>query len=203
VTATRLFLVRHGESTWNADGRWQGQADPPLSALGERQAEAAVAGFTERPDAVWTSDLGRAARTAEILAGGLGLGPPQSDVRLREREVGEWSGLTRAEIEERWPGYLAQRRSPSGFEPDEQLRDRAEAALRDLARDAPRTTILVVTHGGVIRTLERGLGGEAAPPIPNLGGRWVVVDDGDEMMLGERELLIDPDDIEVTVPPSR
>ncbi|MGI8795640.1 MAG: histidine phosphatase family protein [Acidimicrobiia bacterium] len=201
--ATRLFLVRHGESTWNADGRWQGQADPPLSALGARQAEAAVAGFIEQPDAVWTSDLVRSARTAEILAAGLGLPPPRPDARLREREVGEWSGLTRAEIEDGWPGYLAERRSPPGFEADAQLGERAEAALHDLARHGPGITILVVTHGGVIRTLERGLGGEAAPPIPNLGGRWVVVDDAGELVLGERRLLIDPDDIEVTVPPPR
>ncbi len=202
MTGARLFLVRHGESTWNADGRWQGQADPPLSALGERQAEAAVAGFAEPPDAVWTSDLTRAARTAAVLAAGLGLGEPRADRRLREREVGEWSGLTRAEIEERWPGYLTERRRPSGFEGDEELADRVEAVLRDLATDAPGTTIVVVTHGGAIGTLERRLGAEHEP-VPNLGGRWVVADDDGELVLGERQLLIDPDDIEVTVPPPR
>jgi probable phosphoglycerate mutase len=201
VTATRLFLVRHGESTWNADGRWQGQADPPLSALGERQAEAAVAGFSEPPDAVWTSDLARAARTADLLAAGLELAPPRADARLRERDVGEWSGLTRAEIEERWPGYLAGRRSPAGWEDDDQLAERARAALRDLAGAAPGTCLLVVTHGGVIRTIERHLGGEPEP-VPNLGGRWLVADD-DELSLGERQLLIDPDDVEVTIPPPR
>ncbi|MBA2326593.1 MAG: histidine phosphatase family protein, partial [Actinobacteria bacterium] len=72
--ATRLFLVRHGESTWNADGRWQGQADPPLSALGEEQAcdaaaRLAAGGFSR----VVASDLQRARRTAEILAEALGL----------------------------------------------------------------------------------------------------------------------------------
>lgn len=201
MTGARLFLVRHGESIWNADGRWQGQADPPLSRLGEHQAAAAVAGFTEPPDAIWTSDLVRAARTAEVLAAGLGLGRPAADVRLRERDVGEWSGLTRTEIEHRWPGYLAARRSPSGFEGDEQLLARAQEALRELAGSAPGTTLLVVTHGGVIRTLERHLGAEPEP-VPNLGGRWMVVGEG-ELILGERQLLIDPDDIEVTVPPPR
>lgn len=200
MTTTRLFLVRHGESTWNADGRWQGQADPPLSALGERQAEAGVAGFTEAVDAVWTSDLARAARTAELLATGLGLAPPHADARLRERDVGEWSGLTRSEIEERWPGALAERRSPSGWEDDDRLAQRALAALRELASTAPGTTIVVVTHGGVIRTIERHLGAEPEP-VPNLSGRWLAADD--DLTLGERQLLIDPDDIEVTVPPPR
>ncbi|MGQ0803683.1 MAG: histidine phosphatase family protein [Actinomycetota bacterium] len=200
MTTTRLFLVRHGESTWNADGRWQGHADAPLSALGERQAEAAVAGFSEVPDAVWTSDLARAARTAELLAAGLGMAPPQTDARLRERDVGEWSGLTRPEIEERWPGYLAERRSPPGWEDDDRLAQRALAVLRDLAGAAPGTTIVVVTHGGVIRTIERHLGAEPEP-VPNLSGRWLAADD--DLTLGERQLLIDPDDIEVTVPPPR
>ena len=202
MTETRLFLVRHGESIWNAEGRWQGQADPPLSPLGERQAEAAARGLTETVDAVWTSDLVRAARTAEILAAGLDRDLPRPEVRLREREVGEWSGLTRAEIDEGWPGYLAERRSPPGFEDDDHLHARAESVLRDLAGDAPGTTMLIVTHGGVIRTVERRLGADSTP-VPNLGGRWIVAEAGGALRLGERQLLIDPDDVEVTVPPPR
>jgi probable phosphoglycerate mutase len=201
VTATRLLVVRHGESTWNSEGRWQGQADPPLSALGERQAEAAATGVGETVTAIWTSDLARAFRTAELLVAGLRTASPRSDARLRERNVGEWSGLTRAEIEVRWPGYLADRRSPAGWEDDEQLAERAIAALHDIVTAAPGATVIVVTHGGVIRTLERHLGSEPEP-IPNLAGRWVITD-GDRLTLGERRLLIDPDDIEVTVPPPR
>ncbi len=199
MTATRLLVVRHGESSWNADGRWQGQADPPLSPLGERQAEAAAAGVDERIAGIWTSDLARARRTAELLAAGLGAGSPRLDPRLRERDVGEWSGLTRAEIEARWPGYLAARRSPAGWEPDERLAERVVAVLGEIAGGGQ--TALVVTHGGVLRTLERHLGAEPET-VPNLGGRWIVVD-GDRFALGERRLLIDPDDIEVTVPPPR
>lgn len=203
MTETRLFLVRHGESTWNADGRWQGQADPPLSALGERQAQAAVRGVNETVHAIWTSDLVRAARTAEILADGLGTDLPHADTRLRERDAGEWSGLTRAEIDERWPGYLAERRAPPGFEDDAHLGDRAEVVLREIARAHPGATILVVTHGGVIRTLERRLNADSTP-VPNLGGRWVIAaHDGNSLSLGDRQLLIDPDDVEVTVPPPR
>jgi broad specificity phosphatase PhoE len=201
VTPTRLLVVRHGESTWNVAGRWQGQADPPLSELGERQATAGAAGLTELPGAVWTSDLARARRTAELLVAPHGLAPPRPEPRLRERDVGEWSGLTRDEIEQRWPGRLAARRSPTGFEADEPLLQRALAALGDIAAATPGSTILVVTHGGVIRTLERHHGAEAEP-VPNLGGRWFAAGD-DGFTLGHRHLLIDPDDIEVTVPPPR
>ncbi|MGH8984507.1 MAG: histidine phosphatase family protein [Acidimicrobiia bacterium] len=201
MTPTRLLLVRHGESTWNVAGRWQGQADPPLSDLGERQAAAAAVALTDPPDAVWTSDLARARRTAELLAEPHRL-VLRADARLRERDVGEWSGLTRAEIEERWPGWLGARRSPGGFEGDEALAARSLAALRDIAAGAPGATLIVVTHGGVIRTVERHHGA-AVEPVPNLGGRWLVTAETDGFALGDRQLLIDPDDIEVTVPPPR
>ncbi len=201
MSPARLLVVRHGESTWNADGRWQGQADPPLSALGARQAEAAAGGLDEPVAAIWTSDPARARRTAEIIAGRLGAGAPRLEPRLRERDVGEWSGLTRAEIEDRWPGALAARRTPPGWESDARLAERVVAALHDIAWSADGTVALVVTHGGAIRTLERELGAEPEP-VPNLGGRWVVADHG-RLALGERRLLIDPDEIEVTVPPPR
>src|SRR5919109_2812903 len=102
----RLLLVRHGESTWNAQSRWQGQADPPLSPFGERQAEDATVRLAESASitAVWTSDLVRARRTGELIAKRLGLDAVHDEPRLRERDVGAWSGLTRDEIEARWPG---------------------------------------------------------------------------------------------------
>ncbi|HEX6311321.1 MAG TPA: histidine phosphatase family protein [Acidimicrobiia bacterium] len=202
MNATRLLLVRHGESTWNVAGRWQGQADPPLSDLGERQAAAAAAALAPPPDAVWSSDLARARRTAELLVAPHALAPVRLEARLRERDVGEWSGLTRAEIEDRWPGWLSQRRAPAGFETDERLADRALAAIRDIAGAMPGATVIVVTHGGVIRTLERHHGADPEP-VPNLGGRWLTTTDHARFALGERRLLIDPDDIEVTVPPPR
>src|SRR3954454_17144605 len=94
---TSLLLVRHGQSVWNADGRWQGQADPPLSALGEQQAVEA-ANRLDGIDAVGTSDLVRHARTADLLAHELGV-DVVVDARWRERHAGEWQGHTRAEIE--------------------------------------------------------------------------------------------------------
>src|SRR5690606_34165227 len=96
---TRVLLVRHGQSEWNAIGRWQGQADPPLSDLGRLQAREASRALGT-VDAVWASDLQRAVETAAIIAGELGVGPVVVDPDLRERDAGEFSGLTRPEIEE-------------------------------------------------------------------------------------------------------
>ena len=194
----RLLLVRHGESTWNADGRWQGQADPPLSELGKRQAVAAAPAVAALGvDVVVSSSLERARRTAELLApGGIDV-TVESD--LRERNAGEWTGLTRVEIEERFPGSLAARRSPPGFEDDDALLARVLPALdRLLARLPAEGVALVVTHGGVIGTYERHRG-ERSAPIPNLGGRWLQGGDG-ELVLGDRALLISPEDAEVTIP---
>ena len=199
----RLLLVRHGESTWNAVSRWQGQADPPLSPFGERQAEDAGARLAELATitAVWASDLVRARRTAELVAGHLGIATVREEPRLRERDVGSWSGLTRDEIEERWPGYLASRRSPPDFEGDDELLARTRAGLAAAVDANDPGDVLVVTHGGVIRTIERSLG--AIPErLPNLGGRWLVVASPTELSLGERVVLLEPDEMTVPSGPS-
>jgi len=196
---TRLLLVRHGESTWNALSRWQGQADPPLSPFGERQAEDAATRLAELATitAVWASDLVRARRTAELIAGQLGIARVREEPRLRERDVGSWSGLTRAEIEERWPGYLAAHRSPPDFEGDDSLLERTRAGLAAAVDASAPGDVLVVTHGGVIRTIERSLG--AIPErLPNLGGRWLVAASPTDLSLGNRVVLLEAD--EVTVP---
>ena len=195
----RLLLVRHGESTWNAVSRWQGQADPPLSPFGERQAEDAGARLAEIASitAVWASNLVRARRTADLIAQRLGIAQVREEPRLRERDVGAWSGLTRDQIEERWPGYLAARRSPPDFEGDEELLARTRAGLTAAVDGSGPGDVLVVTHGGVIRTIERSLG--AIPErLPNLGGRWLLADTPTDLSLGERVVLLEPD--EVTVP---
>ena len=195
----RLLLVRHGQSTWNADGRWQGQADPPLSALGEEQARDAagrlVAGAFSR---VVASDLQRARRTAEILAGALQL-EVALDPDLREIDGGDWTGMTRAEIEARWPGELAdwsegRSESTMGGEPRTHLTDRARAALaRAAAGAAPGDTLLLVSHGALIRNLDRALG---LPPqaIGNLTGRWYEADGNGSLAPGELVSLADPED---------
>lgn len=185
---TRLLLVRHGQSEWNADGRWQGQADPPLSALGEEQAIAAVDQLDEI-DVVYASDLVRAARTAEILAEQLGV-DLVVDARLRERHAGEWQGFTRDEIEAEWPGYLAAGDRPPGWESDDRVVVRALEALAAIARAHPDGVVLLVTHGGIVRTLERHLGDRDDQLLPNLGGRWLELD-GNGFRLGDRVLLLD------------
>jgi probable phosphoglycerate mutase len=183
----RILLVRHGQSEWNADGRWQGQADPPLSELGEEQAVAAARALG-MVDAIYASDLVRAHHTAELVAAQIG-----SDVvvapNLRERNAGEWEGRTRAEIDAGWPGYLESGKRPAGYEPDDSVLERVLTALEAIA-GAHEGDVLVVTHGGVVRVVERHLGGDAEGLIPNLGGLWLE-HDGAGLRLGDRVVLLD------------
>lgn len=182
---SQLLVVRHGQSEWNAVGRWQGQEDPPLSDLGREQAFAA-ARAVGAVDLIVASDLERARTTAEIIAEAVGVGPVQIDPDLRERHAGEWQGLTRPEIHERYPGWLDDGRRPPGWEPDDAVLQRASASLR---RWSPvGDVVLVVSHGGVIRTLETALGAEHRR-VPNLGGRTFVGETDFE--LGEAVELVD------------
>lgn len=174
---TRLLLVRHGQSTWNATGRWQGQADPPLSEEGEAQAEAAAAALADVGiESVLSSSLQRARRTAEIIASRLGLGPVELVPGLREVDVGDWSGLTRKEIVARWPeagvAWAAGRLPvPVGGEPPADFRQRVVSALADIVQRPGPEARLVVTHGGVLHNFHRHLGIEVGS-IGNLDGRW-------------------------------
>lgn len=199
-----LLLVRHGQSVWNAQGRWQGQADPPLSELGEQQAAEAgsrlqTGPFVAQPfDAVVASDLIRARRTAEILASTLGVGPVTTEPGLREFDVGEWCGLTRPEIESKWPGMIAawsagDLASPPGGEDRYAFTERAEATVTTLARArAAGSHILVVTHGGLIRRLAGALGAKPSPVL-NLGGWWFDIDpDGGRLRCRRSINLLDP-----------
>ena len=195
---TRLALVRHGQSTWNALSRWQGQANPPLSPLGEEQAAEAAARLTGTGvTGVVTSDLIRARRTGQIVADALGLGPVRVHPDLGEYDVGDWSGLTKPEIEKRWPGQQAEwfggrLATTPGGEGRIAFDRRVMRAVRDVSAEAPAGSVLVViTHGGVIRALERAAG--ASPvPIANLSGRWFSVDDG-RLRAGEPLTLVGSD----------
>jgi len=173
VAPTRLLVIRHGESEWNAMRRWQGQADPPLNDEGVRQAREAALKLGSF-DAIWSSDLQRACHTAAIIAEALGVGPVQVDPRLRETHVGPWQGLTHDEIEVGWPGFLADRRRPDGFEIDEDVNGRVLEAFHDIAATTPGGEALVVTHAGVIRSVRRALG-EVDVQMPNLSGSWFTV----------------------------
>jgi broad specificity phosphatase PhoE len=185
-------MLRHGQSTWNAARRWQGQADPPLSELGERQAYDASRKLGSF-DLVVASDLERARRTAELIADELGIGPVELDPGLRENHAGEWEGLTAPEVEAGWPGYLAVHRRPPGFEPAESVAARAIASLLTIGRRAEGGEVLAVSHGGVIRVLRRLLDVEDAP-VPNLGGCWFTIHERDLAADPEFVTLIEPDE---------
>jgi glucosyl-3-phosphoglycerate phosphatase len=144
----RLILIRHGESTWNAEERLQGQLDPPLSDRGREQALALapiVAGVDGR---VVCSDLGRARETAELL----GLRVARFDPRWREIDVGEWGGKTAAEIDAQDPALTNWRGGPRvapGGEPWPDFTARVTSAFDELL--AAGGPWLVVCHGGCIR----------------------------------------------------
>lgn len=179
VVDVRVLVLRHGRSEWNAVRRWQGSFDSPLDRIGRDQA-GAVASELAAMDVRWShpvaSTLSRAAETAEIVAARLGLEPPRLDPRLAEADAGEWQGLTPAEIEAAYPGWLAAHRRPPSFEPFESVVDRATAALVDVAQSVPEgATGLVVSHSGLIRSVVRSLG-ITDTRIPNLGGVWFRVD---------------------------
>ena len=188
----RVLLIRHGQSTWNAARRWQGQADPPLTELGERQASEAARRLGVF-DLVVASDLERARRTAEVIADELGIGPVELDPQLRENHAGEWEGLTARQVEDDWPGYLDTHRRPPGFEPAEDVAARAIASLLTIARRVAGGEILAVSHGGVIRVLRRLLGAQDRQ-IPNLSGCWFTVHERDLDVDDEIVALIEPSD---------
>ena len=199
---TRILLVRHGESLWNADGRWQGQADPPLSDRGRDQA-ASAAGAIGTVDAIVTSDLERAAHTGAIIARHLAIEPVVTEPRLRERDAGPLSGLTRPEIHEAFPGLLPDDPGgyqpgddgrpdwPAGWESDAALWDRVEVALLAMGRLVPDGDVLAVTHGGVMYAIERHLGAPDRGRLSNLGAVWIEVV-ADRLTVGPRLDLVDP-----------
>jgi probable phosphoglycerate mutase len=206
---TRILLARHGQSAWNASGRWQGWADPPLTTLGRRQAEAAARSIGA-VDAVVASDLDRAVATAVVISEAIGIGPVVVEPGLKERDVGEWTGCTREEIAAGWPEVFraytggpvpgAPPVTPPGGETVDALVARVTAALGRVADLlGPGAEAVAITHGGVIRSIERHLGREPGP-IPNLGALWVEVGPGGRLTLGERVLLLDPGEVAVTVP---
>ena len=154
---TKLLLVRHGETDWNRDGRWQGGSDTRLNDVGREQARALAQQLDGEIDVLYSSDLARARETAEIVAAKLGL-EVRLDPRLRERGFGSWEGLTTIEIEERFAD--AHRRWLAGegagaddAEAFEDFSARVEEFLSDVLRLHPGEEVLVVSHGGSIRVI--------------------------------------------------
>ncbi len=154
---TTILLARHGESDWNRAKRWQGHADRPLTELGRDQARELAGRLAETElDAIYSSDLQRARQTAEIVAGSRQLSV-KTVAGLREVDVGSWSGLTRAEAEQRFPeAYARWMAGGEGWddgETYEQLSRRVVDAVCHISAEQPQGRVLVVAHGGSIRAV--------------------------------------------------
>jgi 2,3-bisphosphoglycerate-dependent phosphoglycerate mutase len=153
---TTLVLVRHGETDWNRDNRFQGHADPPLNETGRAQARALATELRREVfAALYTSPLQRAAETAAIIGYELGL-EARPDVALKEVDVGSWSGLTRAEVEQRHPtGFARWLEYGHGWDDGETYDELGARVVTGLARIAERHhggDVLAITHGGPIRS---------------------------------------------------
>ncbi|WP_241248907.1 histidine phosphatase family protein [Rhodococcus sp. X156] len=178
----RLILLRHGETSYNATSRMQGQLDTELNPLGVRQAAAAAQVLAERkPGLVISSDLTRAADTARHLVELVDV-PLRHDPRLRETFLGEWQGLTHSEVEQGWPGGLGHWRTdvryvPPGGESKEQVAARSVAVVQEIE---PSTwdahPVVLVAHGGLILALAAALLGLPRDSWSTLGSlgnaRW-------------------------------
>mgnify|MGYP001815283382 CR=1 FL=1 len=156
MTARTVLLWRHGLTEYNLTGRMQGQVDIPLGISGLAHAARAAAALTEhRPTAIVSSDLSRALTTAEML-GDLTSLDVRSDARLRERSFGRFEGLTREEIDERWPAELAAWRrgedvAAVGIEPRAAVAERVAECVTEAAAGLDREDVLVVVgHGAAI-----------------------------------------------------
>jgi broad specificity phosphatase PhoE len=186
---TTILLARHGESDWNRERRWQGHTDRPLTDRGRMQATA----LAERLDdikiaAVYASDLIRASDTAQAVADRRGLRVERRR-DLREVDVGSWSGLTREEVEERFPDdarrWMDGAKGWNGGESYEEMSTRVVAAVTDIAGSHPDATVLVVCHGGCVRAIHaHALGLEfhahrkSAPVEPNARLSAIAIADG-------------------------
>lgn len=179
---TTILLARHGETDWNREGRFQGWADPPLNGTGLAQAvDLSVSLMAEELAAVYSSPLRRAFETAEAIAASRGLEPVLVEA-LREVDVGAWSGLTRAEIERRFPEQYARWLDyGEGWDDGESydaMAARVVRALLQLAKAHDGGRLLAVTHGGPIRAASAFAAGtsyaEARRLEPVVGNALVV-----------------------------
>jgi probable phosphoglycerate mutase len=186
---TELVLLRHGESLWNAENRYQGQQGTGLSPLGHQQAKLAAEALlgTGPFDQIVASDLQRVSETLQPYLDGAGRSGVRIDPRWREIDVGTWGGRTFAEVHAEEPEVVeafarGEDVARGGGETFAQLRERVWDAIRDIAGSGPGR-VLVATHGGPIRvatasTLRLPPGGEVLldPPV-NCSLTTLQVDD--------------------------
>lgn len=171
LVVRRVVLWRHGRTTWNADGRFQGQADPPLDVVGQEQSqEAAQYLALDPPDLILTSDLVRARSTAQALTRLIDT-PVTVEPRLREIDLGSWQGLTRAEVAashpEQFTEWLA---GHAVLDRGGETRAQLDARVLEALRDVEVEHVLLVTHGGTSRSII-----EVLLDLPPQTGRWLAV----------------------------
>ena len=180
----QLWLSRHGQTAWNAERRYQGHGDSGLTVQGEWEASALGQRLAATPiDIVYTSDLGRAWRTAELAMAGRNI-PIVRDSVWREVQYGAWEGLTRVEVKARYPDLWRQRASdkagvaPPGGESLLQLQERVLHALTAMWRDHRPQSVLIVTHSGPLFILACWLYDENlnnVPRVPTTNGGLSLV----------------------------
>ena len=154
---TQVLVVRHGETDWNREARWQGQGGPGLNDTGRAQAARIAQRLARvRVDALYTSDLARAEETARIIGRAVGERPRRLK-GLREVDNGDWRGLTRAQVRQRNPaGYRRWLRGEPGWhggETYDEMHARVIATLERLVAKHPRGRIVLVSHGGAVRAI--------------------------------------------------
>jgi len=161
--ATRLILVRHGETAFTKQGRYSGRGDVPLSDEGEAQAMAAagrVASISRDVMAVVSSPLARCVRTAELISAGAGGATVTIMPDLIECDFGQWEGLTFAEVRERWPDEMAAwlastSVAPPGGESFQAVAKRVRGAMATLLSSYPAAVVVVVSHVSPIKLILR------------------------------------------------
>lgn len=168
---TELLLIRHGETDWNLQGRYTGQSDILLNEKGEAQAQQLAEALAGEPlEAIYSSDLSRCVRTAELLAAATGA-PLQLDARLREIDQGEWEGLLFAEIKARYEQAWERRHdnplevAPPGGETVGQVRSRVLAALEEILSRHPDGAVAIVSHGLALAIIQVHLTGAAVEEV--------------------------------------
>jgi len=194
---TELVVVRHGESTWNVESRFTGQADPPLSERGQGQAaDLARRCAALHIDAVVTSDLDRAFTTGLVVSSRLGLPPPVPLPSLRERWNRTLEGMVSPDIEARFPGVIAAWREarpvslPADFEDYDAFAARVTDGLIEAAGHGGR--VLVVAHAGVFVVLDQLTGAAVAGGIGNAEGRRIMVEPDGRLVGGDPVRVDEP-----------
>jgi probable phosphoglycerate mutase len=196
--------MRHGETVWNLEGRYQGHLDSPLTERGLVQAQALAERLARSPCvALYSSDLGRAAQTARLVAGKTGH-PIVFDSRLRERALGVFEGLTRTQVQDRFPGEYHRLKAadldyvvPQGESARQRL-DAVVACVEELALRHAGQRVVLVTHGGVLSALFRhvlrippgaprrfGRANATWNVFAHVEGKWFVETWGDTSHLAE------------------